>query len=71
MMDAGRGLVPFAVNAQFYQTVVLPNQRMRTLASTWDYGLVGIASEDQLAIIAEAALNAVDPFIEDYAVANR
>ncbi len=71
MMDAGRGLVPFAVEAAFYQPVLLardPSQRMA--ATTWGTSLVGIVSLDNLPLIGEAAAGLVNEFAADFRQAN-
>ena len=66
-MDAGRGLVPFAISIHFYQPVRLVlNRDMQTTASTWETGMVGIVSLDQLGIIGESAVQSLDAFISDY-----
>lgn len=66
-MDAGEGLVPFAVNLYFYQPVKLVlNQDMQTTANTWESGTVGIVSYDQLQLIDQAAEDLLQEFIHDY-----
>lgn len=66
-MDAGRGLVPFAVNLYFYQPVKLTlNQDIQTTASTWESGTVGIVSYDQLQLIDQTAEDLLEEFIHDY-----
>lgn len=71
-MDAGRGLVPFAINLYFYQPIKLTlNRDLQTTASTWESGTLGIASYDQLQLIREAARGLLDEFITDYNDINR
>lgn len=66
-MDAGQGLVPFAINLYFYQPVKLAlNQDIQTTASTWESGTVGIVSYDQLQLIDQAAEDLLEEFIHDY-----
>lgn len=65
------GLIPFAINLQLYQPVKLSlNRDLQTSASTWDTGMVGIVSHDQLPIINQAAKNMMAEFISDYQKAN-
>ena len=67
MMEMERGLVPFAVNTQFYQRVELPRQpRQSLIACTWDTGLVGLVSYDNLDMIADSAVESVTNFIADF-----
>ena len=70
MLDAGQGIVPFAINTQFYQEVRLAEQRLPTIASTWDTGLVGVVSYDTLELIGESAVTSVTNFIDDFRSAN-
>lgn len=71
-MDAGRGIVPFAVDVDLYQPVKLTlNRDMEHTASTWNTGNVGVVSYDNLSTIPEAALMQLDDFIKDYKAANR
>ncbi|WP_073059637.1 hypothetical protein [Fodinibius roseus] len=66
-MDAGEGLVPFAVNLYFYQPVKLVlNQDLQTTANTWESGTVGIVSYDKLQLIDQAAEDLLQEFIHDY-----
>lgn len=70
-MDAGQGLVPFAINLYFYQPVKLAlNQDLQTTASTWESGSVGIASYDQLQLIRQAAEGLLEEFVHDYNTIN-
>ena len=70
MMDMDQGLVPFAINTQFFQPVEIKRQRFSTTACTWDTGLVGLVSYDNLDMIADAAVGSVTNFIDDYHVSN-
>ena len=70
MMDMDQGLVPFAVNTQFFQPVEIKRQRFATTACTWDTGLIGLVSYDNLDMIADAAVGSVTNFIDDYHVSN-
>ncbi|MCW9707069.1 hypothetical protein [Fodinibius salsisoli] len=71
-MDVGRGLVPFSINLYFYQPIKLVlNRDLRTTASTWESGTLGIASYDRLQLIPEAAEGLLNEFITDYNNINR
>ncbi|HKJ45598.1 MAG TPA: hypothetical protein VJ991_07205 [Balneolales bacterium] len=66
-MDAGRGLIPFNVEIDFYQPVELTlNRSMPTLASTWETSAVGLVSMDQLPYILGSASDLLKEFIRDY-----
>lgn len=70
-MRLENGLVPFSINLQLYQPVKLTlNRDLQTSASTWDTGMVGIVSQDQLPVINQAAENMMSEFIHDYQRAN-
>lgn len=70
-MQLGNGLVPFSIQLQLFQPVKLSlNRDLQTSASTWETGMVGIVSLDQLPVINQAAENLVEEFIEDYHRAN-
>jgi len=70
-MRLENGLVPFSINLQLYQPVKLSlNRDLQTSASTWDTGMVGIVSQDQLPVINQAAENMMAEFISDYQRAN-
>ena len=66
MIDVEGGLVPFAVNTQFFQRVEIPRQRKSVVSCTWDTGLVGLVSYDNLDMIADAAVGSVTNFITDF-----
>jgi hypothetical protein len=71
-MDAGRGIVPFAVDVDLYQPVKLTlNRDIDHTASTWNTGNVGVVSYDNLSTIPNAALMQLDDFIKDYETANQ
>jgi hypothetical protein len=70
-MDMGNGLIPFAIEVEIIQGVVvanLPNELIH--AATWDTGLVGLVSHDNVDTIRWAMLDLVDEFIEDYRKVN-
>ena len=70
-MQLENGLVPFSIQLRMYQPVRLPlNRDLLTSASTWETGMVGIVSLDQLETINFAAEELVSDFIEDYYLAN-
>jgi hypothetical protein len=66
-MDAGKGLVPFALTLYFYQPVNLVlNRNQQTSSITWESGSVGIVSYDRMNLIPDAAKNLLQEFISDY-----
>lgn len=70
-MQLDNGLVPFSIQLQLFQPVKLSlNRDLQTSASTWDSGMVGIVSLDQLPVINQAASNLIAEFIDDYRAAN-
>ncbi|MFO7847065.1 MAG: hypothetical protein R6V27_10915 [Balneolaceae bacterium] len=70
-MEMENGLIPFSIRLRLYQPVKLSlNRDLETTASTWEDAMVGLVSYDQVAVIAEAASNIVDSFIEDFSSAN-
>lgn len=70
-MQLENGLVPFSIQLRLYQPVSLPlNRNLRTSASTWETGMVGIVSYDQLPTINQAAESLILTFIDDYYKAN-
>jgi len=70
-MRLDNGLIPFSISLQLYQPVKLTlNRDLQTSASTWDTGMVGIVSQDQLPLINQAAENVMEAFIYDYQNAN-
>jgi hypothetical protein len=71
MLEMDRGLVPFAVTTQFFQRVELPRSpRQSLIACTWDTGLVGLVSYDNLDLIADSAVESINNFITDFQVVN-
>ncbi len=71
MMDAGRGLVPFAITIALYQPVKLTLNRDRpAMAVTWNAGNVGIVSYDQMKVIRESAMGMVEKFLDIYQSVN-
>jgi len=70
-MRLDNGLIPCSISLQLYQPVKLTlNRDLQTSASTWDTGMVGIVSQDQLPLINQAAENVMEAFIYDYQNAN-
>lgn len=70
MMDAGRGLIPFAVDVQLFQPARLQrDQALLTAAATWEAGVVGLVSSDNLGLVPEAVHNLVAAFIDAYQLA--
>ncbi len=72
MMEMEQGLVPFAVNTQFFQRVELPRDKrgQSLIACTWDSGLIGLVSYDNLDMIADSAVESVGEFIDDFRLVN-
>lgn len=71
-MELDNGLVPFSIQLKLYQPVrLILNRDLQTSASTWDTGMVGIVSRDQIPVIRQAAENMIDEFIYDYNNTNR
>lgn len=70
-LELANGLIPFSIQLRLYQPVTLPfNRNLQTSASTWETGMVGIVSHDQISLIREAAAELVEEFIQDYRLAN-
>ncbi|CAN5399510.1 hypothetical protein BH23BAC3_BH23BAC3_18530 [soil metagenome] len=70
-MEMENGLIPFSIELRLYQPVKLMlNRDMQTSASTWESGMVGLVSYDQIHVISQAAANLVDTFLTDYQQAN-
>lgn len=66
-MELENGLIPFSIQLRLYQPVKLSlNRDLQTSASTWETGMVGVVSADQLPVINGAAENLVREFIDDY-----
>lgn len=66
-MDAGHGLIPFALTLYFYQPVKLTlNRDLQTSSVTWESGSLGIVSYDRTTLISEAAQKLLNEFITDY-----
>jgi hypothetical protein len=71
-MELDNGLIPFSIQLKLYQPVrLILNRDLQTSASTWDTGMVGIVSRDQIPVIRQAAENMIDEFIYDFNAANR
>lgn len=70
-MEMENGLIPFSISLRLYQPVKLTlNRDLKTSATTWETGAVGLVSYDQLAVISETASNTISTFIDDYNRAN-
>ena len=66
-MEAGQGLIPFALTLYFYQPVKLSlNRDLKTSAVTWESGSVGIVSYNNIKLIREASRELLKEFISDY-----
>ncbi|WP_457654661.1 hypothetical protein [Rhodocaloribacter sp.] len=70
-LEMDNGLIPFAVSLQFLQTVRLARERtVPTTGCTWEAATVGLVTPDNVALIAEAALDLADEFAMDLRAAN-
>jgi hypothetical protein len=70
-MEMENGLIPFSIRLRLYQPVKLMlNRDLQTTASTWEDGMVGLVSYDQIVVIKQAASNMIQNFIDDYNQAN-
>ena len=71
-MEMENGLIPFSIELRLYQPVKLVlNRDLKTSASTWESGMVGLVSHDRLTVINQAAQSLVATFIDDYHSSNR
>lgn len=65
------GLIPFAVEIDLIQGVVVANVPNTLIhAATWDSGTVGLVSENRVAMIKQAVIGIVREFVDDYRVVN-
>jgi hypothetical protein len=65
-MEMENGLIPFSIKLRLYQPVKLTlNRDLQTTASTWEDGMVGLVSYDQISVIGEAAAGMIENFIGD------
>ena len=69
VLDAGRGLVPFNVELQFYQRVRLSGGS-EVPAATWSHSSVGLVSLDRLGLIGDTAAELTEIFIDDFRQTN-
>lgn len=70
-MEMENGLIPFSIRLRLYQPVkLILNRDLQTTASTWEDGMVGLVSYDQVPVIGEAASKMIQNFIDDYRYAN-
>lgn len=71
VMQMENGLIPFSINLRLHQPVKLVlNRDLETTATTWETGLVGLVSFDQLPVINQAASGLVETFIDDFNKSN-
>ena len=70
-MEMENGLIPFSIKLRLYQPVKLSlNRDLETTASTWEDGMVGLVSYDQISVIGKAASNMIENFVDDYRKVN-
>ncbi len=71
VMQMENGLIPFSINLRLHQPVKLVlNRDLQTTAATWENGLVGLVSFDQLHAINQAAGGLIESFIDDFHKSN-
>ncbi len=72
MLELENGLIPFSIELKLYQPVrLILNRDLQTSASTWETGMVGIVSYDQIPTVKRAARNVMVTFLDDYRKVNR
>jgi hypothetical protein len=72
MLELDNGLIPFSIELRLYQPVkLILNRDLQTSASTWETGMVGIVSHDQIHTINRAAENVLITFLDDFYRVNR
>ncbi len=67
VMSVGASLVPFSVGVSFIQPGRAGKKSM--MVATWESGLVGLVSPDQLKVILDSAESLIDEFAVDLAAA--
>lgn len=71
IMRASNQTLPFAIELNFYQPVKLVlNNDLKTMASTWNKGQIGIVTENMLSVIVEEAVYASNLFKEEFIEVN-
>lgn len=70
-MSLENGLVPFAIEANFYQPVRLQTSAGgETTAATWGESVLGLVTRDRLPTIAGSVEQLVDQFARDFEIVN-
>lgn len=70
-MKASNLTYPYSIELNFYQPVKLVLKGdLRSMASTWNMGQVGLVSENMLYLIAEEAAHAANQFKQEFAEVN-
>lgn len=71
IMKASNNTFPYSIEMNFYQPVkLILNRDLQTMASTWNKGLVGVVSEDQLFRIANQVVYSSDLFKDEFLLVN-
>lgn len=71
VMKASNLTYPYSIELNFYQPVKLVLKGdLRSMASTWNMGQVGLVSENMLYLIAEEAVHAANQFKQEFAEVN-
>lgn len=65
-MALENGLVPFAVEADFYQPVRLQRGGGTMSAATWSESVLGLVTRDRLEVIGESVDQLIDQFVRDF-----
>lgn len=64
------GLIPFSIDAGFYQEVRLASSGRSMAAPTWGESVLGMVSADLVGTIPQSVDSLVDQFIEDFQAVN-
>ncbi len=67
IMRASNQTYPFSIELNFYQPVKLVlNRDLRTMASTWNKGQVGVVSENMIQVVASQVVASSDLFKDEF-----
>ncbi len=70
LLELEGGLIPFSIDADFYQQVRLQLSGREMASSTWDESVLGLVSGGLVETIPRSVDSLVDQFIDDYRSAN-
>ena len=65
-MALENGLIPFAIEADFYQPVRLQRSGGTLSAATWSESVLGLVTVDRLEVIGESVDQLIDQFVRDF-----